>query len=62
MLYSASVAYNGKNLVTISKMMGHSQTTSTVHYLRDVMQDNNLGKNIQKSRLIRLGIQRCSSR
>ncbi len=40
--YSASVAYNGKNLVTISKMMGHSQTATTMHYLRDVMQDDNL--------------------
>lgn len=40
--YSASVAYNGSNLVTISKMMGHSQTATTMHYLRDVMQDDNL--------------------
>lgn len=40
--YSASVAYNGKNLVTISKMMGHSQTVTTMHYLRDVIQDDNL--------------------
>lgn len=40
--YSASVAYNGKNLVTISKMMGHSQTATTIHYLRDAIQDDNL--------------------
>ncbi len=40
--YSASVAYNGSNLVTISKMMGHSQTATTMHYLRDVIQDDNL--------------------
>lgn len=40
--YSASVAYNGKNLVTISKMMGHSQTATTMHYLRDAIQDDNL--------------------
>ena len=40
--YSASAAYDGTNLVTISKMMGHSQTATTMHYLRDVMQDDNL--------------------
>lgn len=40
--YSASVAYNGSNLVTISKMMGHSQTATTIHYLRNVMQEDDL--------------------
>lgn len=40
--YNASVAYNGHNLATISKMMGHSSSSSTMHYLRDVMQDDNL--------------------
>lgn len=40
--YSASVAFNGKNLATISKMMGHSQTATTMHYLRDVIQEDNL--------------------
>lgn len=45
--YSASTAYNGQNLVTISKMMGHSQTATTMHYLRDVMQDDNLADAFQ---------------
>lgn len=40
--YSASAAYNGSNLATISKMMGHSQTATTMHYLRDIMQDDDL--------------------
>lgn len=40
--YSASIAYNGHNLVAISKMMGHSQTATTMHYLRDVIQEDNL--------------------
>lgn len=42
--YSASVAYNGHNLATISKMMGHSQTATTMHYLRDVIQEDNLAE------------------
>lgn len=42
--YSASVAYNGHNLASISKMMGHSQTATTMHYLRDVMQEDNLAE------------------
>lgn len=40
--YTASTAFNGSNLVDISRMMGHSQTATTMHYLRDVMQDDNL--------------------
>ena len=40
--YSASIAYNGHNLATISKMMGHSQTATTIHYLRNVMQEDDL--------------------
>lgn len=40
--YSASAAYNGTNLATISKMLGHSQTATTMHYLRDVIQEDNL--------------------
>lgn len=42
--YTASIAYNGNNLVTISKMMGHSQTATTMHYLRDIKQDDNLAE------------------
>ena len=34
--YAASTAYDGQNLVTISRMMGHSQTSTTLHYLRNV--------------------------
>lgn len=34
--YNASRAYNGENLTTISKLMGHSQTATTLHYLRNV--------------------------
>ncbi len=38
--YAASTAYDGENLVTISKMMGHSQISTTMHYLRDVAQND----------------------
>lgn len=34
--YNASTAYDGKNLSTISKLMGHSQVATTLHYLRNV--------------------------
>ena len=37
--YAASVAYDGNNLTAISRMMGHSQLSTTMHYLRDVTQD-----------------------
>lgn len=40
--YSASTAFDGHNLATISKMMGHSQVATTMHYLRDVIQDDAL--------------------
>lgn len=40
--YNASTAYDGKNLVTISKLMGHSTVQTTMHYLRDVVQDDNM--------------------
>jgi integrase len=33
--YAASTAYNGQNLAQLSKMMGHSQVSTTMHYLRD---------------------------
>lgn len=38
--YNASTAYDGKNLVTISKLMGHTMVETTLHYLRDVSQDD----------------------
>ena len=37
--YVASTAYNGENLTAISRMMGHSNTATTLHYLRDTIQD-----------------------
>lgn len=37
--YNASTAYDGKNLVAISKLMGHSQVETTLHYLRNVHKD-----------------------
>lgn len=40
--YTASTAYKDHNLVTISKMMGHSHTATTMLYLRDVIQNDNL--------------------
>ena len=39
--YAASTAYNGENLPVVSRLMGHSQISTTMHYLRDVIQDNN---------------------
>lgn len=48
--YNASSAYDGKNLVAISHLMGHSKVETTLHYLRNVNKDedimlvfNNLG-------------------
>ena len=37
-----STAYNGENLAQISKMMGHSQVNTTLHYLRDAKQDKDM--------------------
>lgn len=34
--YCASTAYDGQNLTTISKFMGHSQVATTLNYLRNV--------------------------
>lgn len=42
--YNASTAYNGKNLVTISKLMGHSQVETTLHYLRNVRSDEDFSQ------------------
>lgn len=38
--YNASTAYDGKNLSTISTLMGHSQVATTLHYLRNVQLTN----------------------
>ena len=40
--YVASTAYDGKNLLKICKMMGHSNIATTLHYLRDSQQDGNI--------------------
>lgn len=37
--YNASTAYNGENLTTISKLMGHSEVATTLHYLRNTNQN-----------------------
>ncbi len=54
--YCASTAYDGTNLATISKLMGHSQVATTMHYLRNVDKSNdsilafeNLGLGILKN-------------
>ena len=38
--YACSTAYDGENLAQVSKMMGHSQISTTLHYLRDVNQND----------------------
>ena len=60
--YNASTAYDGENLVTISKLMGHSRVETTLHYLRNVDKSEddmqafqNLGLKSKKS------VQRCSN-
>lgn len=35
--YTASTAFDGSNLATVSRLMGHSNTETTMHYLRDVL-------------------------
>lgn len=34
--YNASIAFDGNNLTTLSYLMGHSETATTLHYLRNV--------------------------
>lgn len=38
--YCASTAYDGNNIATISKLMGHSQVATTIHYLCNVDKGN----------------------
>lgn len=38
--YAASAAFDGRNLPQISKMMGHSQISTTMRYLRDINQED----------------------
>ena len=53
--YVASTAYNGENLIGISKMMGHSQVNTTLHYLRDAVQSSDCSEYFTK-----LGTQKTS--
>lgn len=39
--YNASTAFNGENLTTLSYLMGHSETATTLHYLRNVNKREN---------------------
>ena len=54
--YTASMAYNGENLAQISRMMGHSQVSTTLHYLRDAKQNEDCSELFKK-----LGAQRGSN-
>lgn len=61
--YNVSTAYNGKNLTTISKLMGHSQVETTLHYLRNVHKganDYQAYENLGLSNKIKNGVHRCS--
>lgn len=61
--YNASTAYDGKNLTTISKLMGHSKVETTFHYLRNVDkgQDDYLAfQNLGLSSNNENGVQTCS--
>lgn len=39
--YNASTAFDGNNLTTLSYLMGHSETATTLHYLRNVNKRKN---------------------
>lgn len=39
--YNASTAFDGNNLTTLSYLMGHSETATTLHYLRNVNKKKN---------------------
>ena len=39
--YNASTAFDGNNLTTLSYLMGHSETATTLHYLRNVNKHEN---------------------
>ena len=57
--YNASQAYDGENLVAISRLMGHSQVNTTLHYLRNVHKESNDISTF--SHLGLSGVQRCSN-
>lgn len=39
--YNASTAFDGNNLATLSYLMGHSETATTLHHLRNVNKRKN---------------------
>ena len=39
---TASCLYNGKNLTQVSRALGHSQVSTTLHYFRNVENDEDL--------------------
>lgn len=58
--YNASSAYDGKNLTTISHLMGHSKVETTLHYLRNVNKDENIMLAFENLGLSHKGVQGCS--
>lgn len=58
--YNASSAYDGKNLTTISRLMGHSKVETTLHYLRNVNKDDNIMLAYENLGLSKEGVQGCS--
>ena len=44
--YTASSAYNGDNLITVSRLMGHSNVETTMHYLRDTLKGDDVANTI----------------
>lgn len=58
--YNASTAYDGKNLTTISHLMGHSKVETTLHYLRNVNKDTDAMYAFENLGLSQKGVQGCS--
>lgn len=46
--FTASTAFNGSNLTTVSRLMGHSNTETTMHYLRDVQKGEDAVETINR--------------
>ena len=60
--YNASTAYDGTNLAAISKLMGHSQIDTTLHYLRNVQKNNEEIHAFDNLGLTSSGVQQCSKK
>lgn len=58
--YNASTAYDGKNLTTISHLMGHSKVETTIHYLRNVHKDESPTLAFKNLGLSQKSVQGCS--